>query len=92
MAHTDMARLKLKLLTYGTVMVLSPNMHTCSVGARVLSLCSLRSYWYHVTEMNIAFTYLTQNVSTAPAHAVVHMQGQKRNIDCEDDIDYSRSL
>ena len=88
-----MAGLKLKLITYGTVMVLSPNMHTCSMGARVVSsLCSLHLYWYHMTEMNIMFTYLNPNVSTAPAHAVVHMQGQKRNIDCEDDIDYSRSL
>ena len=59
MAGTDTAGLKLKLITYGTVMVLSPNMHTCSVGARVvLSLHSLRSYQYHVTEMNITFTYL----------------------------------
>ena len=92
MAHTDTARLKLKLITYGTVTVLSPNMHTCSAGARVVpSPHSLHLYWYHVIEINIVFTYLTWNVSTAPAHVVVHMQGQKRNIDCEDDIDYSRS-
>ena len=60
MAHTDTAKLKLKLITYGTVTVLSPNMHMCSMDVRVVpSLRSLRLYWYHVMEMNIVFTYLT---------------------------------